>query len=203
MEIMDLFCDIQEHLVKDKSPSVYLNNLKDRGELDKAPFSWLKDLEMVQQSEKHHPEGNVWIHTMMVVDEGARYINEVDDKEAFMWALLLHDLGKLTTTKLRKGRWTSYDHDKVGEDKGIEFLKCFNLEEDFIERVVKLVRYHMHLLFIVNNLPFGDIEGMKREAPIKDLSYVFLSDRLGRGGIGEEEENKIKSDVDRFRKDFL
>nr|WP_243280345.1 HD domain-containing protein [Clostridium paraputrificum] len=139
----------------------------------------------------------------MVVDKGSSYRDYVEDKKVFMWALLLHDLGKRSTTKLRNGRWTSYDHDKVGRKDSYDFLSCFNLDEEFKTKVSILVRYHMHLLFIMNKLPYGDIKGMKKEANLHDLSYVFLSDRLGRGGMDKEEIEKVEKEVESFRNKFF
>ncbi|WP_291670061.1 HD domain-containing protein [Clostridium sp.] len=203
MKLQDKFNEIEKHLLEDDKPSSYLNELKTSGELSVEPFNWLISLEKIEQSPKHHPEGDVWVHTMMVVDKGSSYRDYVEDKKVFMWALLLHDLGKRSTTKLRNGRWTSYDHDKVGRKDAYDFLSYFNLSEEFKGKVSILVRYHMHLLFIMNKLPYGDIKGMKTEANLHDLSYVFLSDRLGRGGMNKEEIEKVENEVDLFRKKFL
>ncbi|MFR4997316.1 multifunctional tRNA nucleotidyl transferase/2'3'-cyclic phosphodiesterase/2'nucleotidase/phosphatase [Clostridium paraputrificum] len=203
MKLQDKFNEIEKHLLEDDKPSSYLNELKTSGELSVEPFNWLISLEKIEQSPKHHPEGDVWVHTMMVVDKGSSYRDYVEDKKVFMWALLLHDLGKRSTTKLRNGRWTSYDHDKVGRKDAYDFLSYFKLSEEFKGKVSILVRYHMHLLFIMNKLPYGDIKGMKTEANLHDLSYVFLSDRLGRGGMNKEEIEKVENEVDLFRKKFL
>ena len=203
MKLQDKFNEIEKHLLEDDKPSSYLNELKTSGELSVEPFNWLISLEKIEQSPKHHPEGDVWVHTMMVVDKGSSYRDYVEDKKVFMWALLLHDLGKRSTTKLRNGRWTSYDHDKVGRKDAYDFLSYFNLSEEFKRKVSILVRYHMHLLFIMNKLPYGDIKGMKTEANLHDLSYVFLSDRLGRGGMNKEEIEKVENEVELFRKKFL
>ena len=203
MKLQDKFNEIEKHLLEDDKPSSYLNELKTSGELSVEPFNWLISLEKIEQSPKHHPEGDVWVHTMMVVDKGSSYRDYVEDKKVFMWALLLHDLGKRSTTKLRNGRWTSYDHDKVGRKDAYDFLSYFKLSEEFKGKVSILVRYHMHLLFIMNKLPYGDIKGMKTEANLHDLSYVFLSDRLGRGGMNKEEIEKVENEVELFRKKFL
>ena len=192
MSAIELFKEIEEHLLKDKKPSIFLNEIKDKGILDVSPFCYLKKLEEMQQSPKHHPEGNVWIHTMMVVDEGVKYRDKVNDKKAFMWCLLLHDIGKGKTTKLRKGRWTSYDHDKVGETLGKEFLEYFSCDEEFIFKVSKMIRYHMHLLYIMNKLPFADMEGLRKYTDINDISYVFFSDRFGRGNLSKEDREEVE-----------
>ncbi|MGG7176242.1 HD domain-containing protein [Clostridium paraputrificum] len=199
MNIKELFLEVEDHLLKDEKPSVYLNEAKNKGLFDAVPFLWLKNLEKVDQSPKHHPEGNVWIHTMMVVDKGAKERKDSRDKRALMWALLLHDIGKAKTTKLRKGRLTSYDHDKVGEEEGRKFLKFFIDDNNFIDKVVKLIRYHMHLLFISKNMPYGDIEGMKKEADLHELAIVFASDRLGRGGIDKKEKEEVEMEITKFK----
>jgi putative nucleotidyltransferase with HDIG domain len=197
-----LFCDIEDHLLQDKKPSIYLGKLKEDGFLDEVPFVWLKKLEGIMQSPKHHPEGDVWIHTMMVVDEGAKHRGEVEDERALMWTLLLHDIGKVKATKFKKGRWISYDHDKVGEIEAREFLEYFTGDESFINKVVKLVRYHMHLLYIINKLPYADIEGMLKWTDNKELSIVFISDRLGRGDVAYEEKEEIMREIKRFRENY-
>lgn len=192
------FEDIISHLLEDENPSIYLNNTKDIGLFDKKPYSMIKNLENINQNSKYHPEGNVWNHTMMVVDEGAKYRDKVNDKKAYMTALLLHDLGKATTTRIRKGRITSYDHDKAGEEAAKEFLSYFNLDNVFVYKVIKLIRYHMHLLFVIKNMPYGDEKSMIKEVDLDDLSYVFLADRLGRGNVTIEDKEKLKRDIKQF-----
>lgn len=199
MDSMKLFKEIENHLLMDEKPSLYLNEIKNKGLLDEESFSNLKKLENMQQSAKHHPEGNVWIHTMMVVDEGVKYREKVHDKKVFMWCLLLHDIGKVKTTRLRKGRWTSYDHDKVGEMESKLFLDYFIDDEEFKIKVSKLIRYHMHLLYIMNELPFADMDGLRNSVDINDIYYVFLSDRFGRGNLSEEDKIKVKKEVEKFR----
>ncbi|PRR82889.1 HD domain-containing protein [Clostridium vincentii] len=202
MQKNNLFSNIEDHLLQDKKPSVYLEKLKEDGFFNEIPYIGLKKLEGIMQSPKHHPEGNVWVHTMMVVDEGANHRDEVEDKRALMWTLLLHDIGKVKATKLKKGRWVSYDHDKVGEVDGRGFLEYFTEDEIFINKVTKLIRYHMHLLYIINKLPYADVEGMLKSTDINELSIVFLSDRLGRGGVTNQEKEEILREIQSFKKNY-
>lgn len=202
MKNNNLFSNIEDHLLQDKKPSIYLEKLKEDGFFEEVPYIGLKKLEVIMQSPKHHPEGNVWVHTMMVVDEGAKHRDEVEDKRALMWTLLLHDIGKVKATKLKKGRWVSYDHDKVGEVDSREFLEYFTKDEMLINKVTKLIRYHMHLLYIINKLPYVDIEGMLKWTDINELSIVFLSDRLGRGGVTNEEKEEILREIQSFKKNY-
>jgi len=176
----DFFINFEKHLLEDEKPSSYFNDLINNNLFPKEyPFNMISDLIHTEQSKEHHPEGSVWNHTMLV-----------------MWAALLHDIGKAPTTKVRKGRITSYDHDKVGAKMAEEFLNCFSEDKDFIEKVRILVRYHMHILFVVKNLPFSDLENMVKEASIDELGLLGISDRLSRGNnskeLIEKEENNVK-----------
>jgi putative nucleotidyltransferase with HDIG domain len=89
----------------------------------------------------------------MVVDKASQVKHKSEYPLAFMWAALLHDIGKLTTTKIRKGRITSYNHDNEGEDISKEMLDKLTDDEELKYQISKLVRYHMQPLFFDKNLP--------------------------------------------------
>ena len=177
------------HLLDDSQPSIYFNSISDKL-LNHKPFDLLYKLKKTEQSPIHHPEGSVWNHTMLVVDAAASVKKKSKNPRAFMWAALLHDIGKPDTTRNRKGKITSYDHDKVGKDKATEFLSCFTLDLQFIREVTSLVRWHMQVLFVMNHLPFADIEGMKREVELSEIALLGLCDRLGRLGVDRITEER-------------
>ncbi len=176
--------------MEDAKPSETLEALLRNGALDAFPFSMLSRLQHVPQSPTHHPEGNVWKHTMLVVDEAAFVKASAGDPLAFMWAALLHDIGKATTTQRRKGRITSYDHDKAGAALVRRFFACLTEDADFVGRVAALVRWHMQILFVVKGLPFADVAGMKRECDPRDVARLGLCDRLGRGRADRDAEEE-------------
>lgn len=190
MDGRELFESIGRHLLNDAKPSEYLNQIYAEPVFDQHPFKMLKRMRQTEQSPEHHPEGNVWNHTMLVVDEAAGVKEESSDIEAFMWAALLHDIGKPPTTRKRNNRYTAYDHDRAGADLAQEFLSYFVKDEDFIAKVKGLVRYHMHVFYIVNELPFADIQGMKKNSDIKEIALLGLCDRLGRTKRNRQEEEK-------------
>ncbi|MBN1053564.1 HDIG domain-containing protein [Clostridium botulinum] len=200
MEEKNIFLEIEKHLLNDEKPSLFLNEELHKGSFDKYPLSMIKDLREVPQNPKYHPEGNVFIHTMMVVDEGAKRREISNDKRTFMWTLLLHDIGKKPTTKMRKGRLISYDHDKVGAEMAEEFLNYFNENKDFVDYVRKLIRWHMQSLFVVKNTRFQDIEGILRDISVDDIALVSLCDRLGRGGLDDSLIEQTKNDIEFFKK---
>jgi len=186
----EVFKDIEKHLLYDETPSSYLNYISETAPFEEYPFKWLKDMKSTMQSPKYHPEGSVWNHTMLVVDEAAKERHKSKNMRVFMWAALLHDIGKPGTTKVRKGRITSYDHDKLGAKLAKEFLKEFSQDSEFIEEVSNLVRWHMQILFTLNGLPYGDIEEMKKHTDVEELALLGFCDRMGRTGANRDEEIK-------------
>lgn len=180
------FEELTMHLLNDNMPSEYFNNLDI--ELKQRPLDMLRELKNVPQSKKYHPEGNVWNHTMMVVDEAAKVRDHCNDSKVFMWSALLHDIGKPDTTKIRKGRITSYDHDVVGAGVSKKFLNYYTKDDDFINKVSVMVKYHMHMLYVLKGLPFGNPKQMVMEADIHDIALLCRCDRLGRIGADIEVE---------------
>jgi putative nucleotidyltransferase with HDIG domain len=193
-----LYEETGDHLLRDGAPSAWLREAWRKPGFGAYPFSLLKKLEQTPQSPVHHPEGSVWNHTLLVVDEAARHRAESGDPASFMWAALLHDIGKPATTRIRKGRITAYDHDKVGAELAREFLYSLTEDRRFVEKVAHLVKYHMQALYVVNNLPFQDIDGMKRNSDIGEVALLCLCDRLGRSGASKrDEEAQVSLFVDR------
>lgn len=183
---------LTKHLMEDDSPSEYINDL---GEvLKEYPLSMLRELKNIEQSKKFHPEGNVWNHTMMVIDEAARVRENSNDSKVFMWAALLHDIGKPDTTKVRKGRITSYEHDLVGAKLSEKFLLYYTKDKHLINKVSMMVKYHMHMLYVLKRLPFGNPKQMIKEVDLHDIALLCRCDRLGRIGADIEAETKNYKD---------
>lgn len=189
--IKQLFETIELHLMGDACPSQFLNMISSETLFRTYPFDLLLKLKTVEQSPIHHPEGNVWNHTMLVVDEAAKVRKESKDSRAFMWAALLHDLGKSSTTQIRNGKITSYNHDKVGANLVKNFLMKFTDNAEFIDKVVTLVRWHMQILFVVNNLSFANIREMKKQVDINEIALLGKCDRLGRLNANIRKENEV------------
>ncbi|WMI79807.1 HDIG domain-containing metalloprotein [Anaerotignum sp. MB30-C6] len=193
-----LFEEITDHLCSDQHPSAYINGLLKKDGFDVHPFSMLKKLEVTPQSPVHHPEGCVWNHVALVVDQAAQVRHLSYNPKVFMWAALLHDIGKGETTRTRKGRIVSYDHDTVGMNLAINFLTELTDDDSFIQQVSKLVKYHMHPLYVNKSLPFGDVKGMKAETDMHETALLGYCDRMGRLGCKTEEEKaNIKEFLER------
>lgn len=179
-------------LVHDACPSVRLRELAGRDWPRERRFEVLLKLQRTGQSPVHHPEGSVWEHTLLVVDAAAKVKQHSTDVRVFMWAALLHDIGKPAATKRRNGRITAYDHDRIGAGLARTFLLALTNDADFAERTAMLVRYHMQLLYVNKGLPFRDIPGMKAHTNLNDIALLSYCDRLGRLGVSPE---AVRGDV--------
>jgi tRNA nucleotidyltransferase (CCA-adding enzyme) len=200
-----VFHEFEAHLMGDEKPSEYFDGLLNAGAFPAwPPFDMLSDLAGVEQSPKHHPEGNVWQHTMLVTDNAAQVKSQSKDPRALMWAALLHDVGKKETTRLRKGRITAYDHDKAGRALAERFLRECDEDEAFVRKVGALVRWHMQALYAAKQLPFFNPRAMRAEADIDEVALLCLCDRLGRGPVSakrlEQERREIESFIQKSRR---
>lgn len=135
---------------------------------------------------------------MQVLDEAASLRELANNKREFMWSALLHDIGKRDTTKMRKGRWTAYDHDRVGAKLSKEILEEATDNEKFISEVSSLVRYHMSYLYIDKNLPFVKPEDMVKNSDLHDIALLTYCDRVGRGKKTLEDKKKILDSINNF-----
>ncbi|MFA9422460.1 MAG: HDIG domain-containing metalloprotein [Sedimentibacter sp.] len=182
--------EINNHLLMDDKPSEYFNSIVDLPIFKKHPFFMLYNLRNAEQSPIHHKEGNAWKHTMLVIDYAAQEKNKSKNKRVFMWAALLHDIGKPDTTKIIKGKITSYDHEKVGAVLAKEFLNELSRDKIFIGKVTALIRWHMQILHVVKNNRFADIRNMKEETDINEVALLGYCDRLGRKDCNIEGEKQ-------------
>lgn len=191
MEPESIYQELEQHLLQDEKPSLYLTWLSELPAFEKYPYKMLSRLKKTPQSPRYHPEGNVWNHTLLVIDEAAAVKHKSSDPRIFMWAALLHDIGKPFTTKVRNGRITSYDHDKVGADMAKEFLEFLMAEQELVTAVYRLVRYHMQILHVVNSRAGREAEQMKEQVDVAEVALLGFCDRMGRGQIDRqaEEEN--------------
>lgn len=185
----ELFHNIETHLLQDARPSVYLESISQLPVFWQPPFQMLAKLREVEQSPRYHPEGNVWIHTMMVVDEAAERRDKSKDQKVFMWSALLHDIGKEPATKIRKGNITAYNHDRIGAEMVREFFGYFAADPILTEKVSNLVRYHMQILYLSKNNK-SDLAAMKKQTDIEEIALLGLCDRLGRKHSDYEAEQK-------------
>lgn len=190
MNNKELFNEINYHLLNDAHPSEYLDKISRSEYFEQYPFNILLAQKHTKQWFKYHPEGVVWNHTMLVVDKAAELKFKSKDSEVFMWASLLHDIGKPDTTKEHKGKITSYNHEKIGKKLAEEFLLTLGCGEEFIKKVKSLIRWHMQILFVVKNSQFADIKEMIKQTDINEIALLGFCDRMGRLNADYDDEKQ-------------
>jgi tRNA nucleotidyltransferase (CCA-adding enzyme) len=153
------------------------------------------ELSKTAQEEEWHPEGNVWIHTLMVVDEAAKIIENEglkgNDALLVMLGAFCHDFGKPSTTKEIDGRIKSLGHEEAGREPAIKFLSEIGIEASIRVQVARLVAAHlMPSVFYIQDtkkaekITDGAIKRLAARvspATLKHLVCVAKADHLGRG----------------------
>lgn len=184
------FQKIEHCILSDTGPGAGLRLLAGQPWFGAFPFSMLLRERDTPQSPVHHPEGDVWAHTLLVVEEAADRKRCSSDPRSFMWAALLHDIGKPETTAVRRGRITAYNHDREGAALARRFLAALTGDAGLIDAVAWLVRYHMQILYVTKSLPYADIPGMQRHTNVNDVALLGYCDRLGRKGADPAAERR-------------
>ncbi len=99
----------------------------------------------VQQSEKWHPEGDVYVHTLQVLDAAAAIKGySARERLILMWAALCHDVGKAVSSQHHAdGQVSAHGHEEAGVALAKQLLARFTRDAALIRSVCVLVRYHM------------------------------------------------------------
>jgi tRNA nucleotidyltransferase (CCA-adding enzyme) len=180
--------ELDKLLLRAERPSIGLRLLYDWGVVGQL-FPELRALVGVPQEPEWHPEGNVDVHTLMVVDEARKLIDHLDypRQVAVMIGALAHDLGKPPTTEFIDGRTRSRGHDEAGIPPTIDLLDKLGIYTingfDVREQVIQLVRYHLKPgEFYKAKNPVGDGAFRRLARKVEpDLLYrVAKADSLGR-----------------------
>jgi len=182
-----VFTEFNKLLTKSSKPSIGFELMREFRILERY-FPELHNLIDTPQEKKWHPEGDVWIHTMMSIDEMAnlKLIN-IDNKLLYMYAVLCHDLGKPMFTKiLENGYITSSGHEKGGIEPTIMFMNKLTNDKKLIQQITKLVELHLRpsLLYTANSKE-NAIKRLSNDLidvnlTIIDLAIINLADSLGR-----------------------
>ncbi len=138
-----LWGEFHKLLLKAKAPSIGFEVMRVTGMLKYFPE--LLAMVGVPQDPLWHPEGTVWEHTLMVVDEAAKArTGDVNDDLVLMYSALCHDLGKPATTFTDdEGRIRSPNHEPEGVAPTVEFLERLRAPNFLVEQVSVIVRYHL------------------------------------------------------------
>lgn len=125
-------------ILTDKHPAEALRTMDELGLL-KRILPEIEDTKGCEQPENYHPEGDVFVHTVLTVEK----LGAHPDFELAL-AALLHDIGKPEASR-RAGRKQFHRHSKIGEQMAAEVCDRLRLSNDEKERVCWLVRRHMYI----------------------------------------------------------
>lgn len=165
-------------------------------------FEWVRALKTCPQDSLHHAEGNVWIHTRMVLETLIQMPawKELDEsaRQVVFLACLLHDVAKPETTRQEDdGRVTAKGHSRRGEQMARRILWELNVPFAIREHVCGLIRFHQ--------IPFYLIERNDAQKLAAEISLVTRCDWLAlvaeadiRGRICQD-TNRILDNIELYR----
>ena len=143
------------------------------------------------QEPEWHPEGDVWVHTLMVIDETRAAIGDLDRARrlTMMLGAVCHDFGKPLTTAFIDGRIRSPGHEPEGIAPTLAWLDRLNLHTidgfDVRHHVVGLVAYHLAPgMWHKSSSPVGDgaFRRLSQKVDLELLARFARADCRGRAG---------------------
>ena len=154
-------------------------------------FPELEALIDCPQEPEWHPEGDVWIHTLMVIDQARTRVDDLDrpTRMAVMLGAVCHDFGKPPTTAFLEGRIRSPNHEEAGVAPTLAFLDRLNLHSldgcDVRRQVVGLVAQHLKpgmWYKVRREVGDGAFRRLAQKVNLELLARLAKSDCLGRTG---------------------
>ena len=182
--------EIEKLLLQARQPSLGLRLALDLGVVGRL-FPELDALVNCPQEPEWHPEGDVWTHTLMVVDEAHTRIDDLAHPQQItvMLGALCHDLGKPATTAFIDGRIRSIDHEQAGVEPARALLDRLNVHTvsgfDVRAQVLGIVAHHLKpLAFYKAPQTVGDgaFRRLAQKVDMELLARVAESDCRGRAG---------------------
>ncbi|HZE71189.1 MAG TPA: HD domain-containing protein, partial [Pyrinomonadaceae bacterium] len=180
--------ELEKLLLRANRPSIGLRWLKDLRVTEQL-FPEIEATIDLRQDAEWHPEGDVFIHTMLVLDRARELIEDLDypRKVTVMLAALAHDFGKPSTTEFLEGHWRSRGHEEAGVAPTLSFLDRVNIHTlngyDVRAQVLALVREHLKPgEFFKKRDEVGDgaFRRLARKCELDLLYRVAKADSLGR-----------------------
>ena len=177
--------ELEKALLKAAKPSIFFEALRKMNQLS-LWFPELAALAGIPQNPVYHPEGDVWTHTMQVLDEAAGLRAEAKEPLWFMLSALCHDFGKADATEEQGGVLHAYGHEKTGLPLVQRFLSRITNEVKLTKYVLNMTELHMQ-----PNKKAREASHVKSFMSMFDLSVcpedlllLAKADHLGRLGAG-------------------
>jgi tRNA nucleotidyltransferase (CCA-adding enzyme) len=187
-----------ERALGEQTPTRFFEVLRDCGALEKL-FPEIERLYGVPQPEKHHPEIDTGVHTMMVLEQAAR----LSPEPIVRFAALVHDLGKGTTPK---DQWPKHI---AHEERGVPLVEAMcerlRVPKNYRELAVAVTRYHLHyhraaeLKATTLLKTLNAVDALRR--PERFEQFILACEADSRGRTGFEDMHFDQPDILRRARD--
>ena len=196
-----ILTELEKALLKSNKPSIFFEELRKMNQLS----VWFPELEAlidIPQNPLHHPEGDVWNHTMMVLDEAAKLRSQAKYPFPFMLSALYHDIGKPSTLSLDEKGYHNYEHHTIGAEMiyNIPYIKenfllkyMNNMISKHMEPNANLKRYYKNENHINTFCKMFD----SSICP-EDLILLGKADYLGRRNRKDKDYDRRLEDINEF-----
>lgn len=170
-EIQKCFNDQSEG----NKPSSMIDILVELGELPE-----LEALQLVPQPPEHHPEGDAYTHTMLVMDAA----KDLFAKPEVMWAAMLHDVGKAVTYK---ELGNLHGHEEAGVPVAAEICDRFGVPQSWKKLALAVTKNHGRIHRIMEMKPksvydlFAELKVEKSLDMLINVIAASVYDSNGRG----------------------
>ena len=143
------------------------------------------------QDPEWHPEGNVWVHTLMVIDKARELNGDLDRARlaTVMVGAVCHDLGKPATTAVIDGRIKSPNHEAMGVEPTTKILDRLNVHTldnfDVRTQVLGLVTEHLRPMAFFKSretVTDGAFRRLSQKVDLELLARFARADCTGRTG---------------------
>ena len=182
--------EVEKLLLQAIRPSIGFDLAREIGVV-KGLWPEMQALIGCEQEPEWHPEGDVWIHTLMVIDEARKRLDGLDRgrSAAVMLGAVTHDFGKPLTTAFSDGRIRSIGHEEAGVPPATAFLDRLNIHTldgfDVRATVLGMVAHHLKPgMFKKSPTPVGDgaFRRLAQKVDLELLARLAEADCNGRTG---------------------
>ena len=180
--------EVEKLLLQARRPSIGFALAMQLGVIDKL-FPELKALSGCPQEPEWHPEGDVWVHTLQVIDQARSRIDDLERPHqiAVMLGAVAHDLGKPATTAFVDGRIRSMDHEDQGVPPATALLDRLNIHTidgyDVRKQVLGMTAQHLKpgsWYKVRDEVGDGAFRRLAHKVDLELLARVAKSDCEGR-----------------------
>ncbi|MFH1077963.1 MAG: HD domain-containing protein [Patescibacteria group bacterium] len=192
------------------TPSAGFGLLRDLGVIGRD-YPELQALIGVEQEQEWHPEGDVWTHTLIVLDMAAALSVGLDAESRLvaMLGALCHDLGKPATSAVVDGRIRAIGHEEAGTKQTKALLDRWTFSASVVRGALAIVGNHMMPIRLWKEHQAGKMDDrgyrngvrriLKRIAPLPWEAYLTAVEADRRGRTSEKAARPVLPALEEFR----